>query len=118
MLRLCATATARRVTGFWNGIVMVESSARRRILALWLPRLSTDRLQRKEQHKRNRQDDAHSCDGQNDAAQPGAAPAACSTIADCASLSHASRRDDLEFPTFAEAPQIGRENRFGRHRHD
>jgi len=27
---------------------MVESSARRRILALWLPRLSTDRLQRRE----------------------------------------------------------------------
>src|SRR5579864_8854274 len=48
MLRLCATATARRGTGFWNGIVMVESSARRRILALWLPRLSTDRLQRRE----------------------------------------------------------------------
>src|SRR5579864_6340945 len=48
MLRLCAIATAPRVIGFWNGTVMVEFSARRRILALWLPRLSTDRLQRKE----------------------------------------------------------------------
>ena len=42
-----AIAWADWANGSWNGIRKMEASAkRRRILALWLPRFSTDRLTR------------------------------------------------------------------------
>src|SRR6185295_12089158 len=44
----CATVMAARDIGSWNGVVtMVSSKSGRRIVALWFPRLATDRLQRR-----------------------------------------------------------------------
>ena len=46
--RSSAIVTARPAAGSWNGIVMRAASVnRRRILGLWLPRLPTDRIERR-----------------------------------------------------------------------
>src|SRR5690348_17060183 len=46
--RLPATGMAQRADGSWNGIATMDLfTNRRRLLSLWLPRLPTDRLRRR-----------------------------------------------------------------------